>query len=137
MKFKKSIVIFVLIAFLAIFTGCGYKYDSSYLKTSNFDLDLLALSSDEEIFREFVKIYNNVKLLYGKSISIRGTYEEDANYHYLVVGIMDDKTYYIELNADSYPENGTEVEVTGYLDYYYEHGESYDCITVLTMNECE
>lgn len=139
---KKSIVIFVLSFSLFLLTGC-VEYNPDYLKTEEYDLDFSSLNSHYNQEKEFIKFVNHVDELTGKTIRVKGytvtEAEGDVDYHYLIVGAYDsvDENYLEILFSGGYPEDGTDVEITGRVDTYEEDGYLYDCIICNSIEPIE
>ena len=130
-------VLTALIAFLMLIfaASCG-ETSTTPTETPKYDYDL----ANEEMsvqYQTSLEIQNNFEKYVGKTISLRGTYEENE-WHFVVVQDVTLCCYaYFEIIADKYPAAGSEVVVTGTFDYYSDSAGTYPYIKVESLNVVE
>ena len=131
---KKNISVALLCLMLLSAAGCGNTERSS--SVGNVDIDLTALSSTM-VYAEVYNITTKPEDYIGKTIKVNGVYytvsEGEQVFHYVV--IQDTAACCAQgmefiwsgggTYPDDYPRPQTPIEMTGVLDSYDEHGDTY------------
>ena len=116
------------------------------VKDGAVDVDLTALSSTM-VYAEVYNMMTNPDAYMGKTLKVRGTYystylEDTKNTYYFVV--ISDATACCQQGIEfiwngehsdlqDYPEEGSEIEVTGVFGSYQEQDQTYYCLAVDEM----
>lgn len=118
--------------------------------STDVDVDLTLLSSTM-VYAEVYNMMLNPDEYVGKTIKIKGPYyaeywgDTQRYYHYVIISdataccqsgiefIWDDNSH---IYPDEYPENDTEIEISGVFNSYEELGQKYYYLNVEDINEC-
>lgn len=118
--------------------------------STEVDVDLTVLSSTM-VYAEVYNMMSNPEEYVGKTIKIKGQYyseywdDTQRYYHYVIISdataccqsgiefIWDDNYH---VYPDEYPENDTEIEISGVFDSYEELGQKYYYLSVEDIDEC-
>lgn len=120
------------------------------VSSADVDVDLTVLSSTM-VYAEVYNMMSNPEEYVGKTIKIKGQYyseyldDTQKYYHYVIISdataccqsgiefIWDDNSH---VYPDEYPENETEIEISGVFNSYEELGQKYYYLSIENIKEC-